>query len=489
MRFLNGLAIVGLLFGQFSTISVSNVSDGDAVSNAIRFLELYQRSDGSWSGPIDVVGTAMSPWDVTPPILAALLWSGAPADGQTVQQALEYVIKDVGDRNSILVTAWSLMALSLAGKDDLAREQTKLLLSGRFPTGGWAYGFPDLYREIPKEPDVFSTELTLIALAFVDKGVDIDRKEDLSWLINQMHLDGGWGSDQESTVCETALAALVMGVYGYYQESAMAVAWLKENQKSDGSWFSDDELPGDENLSGTAWAVIALSLLEGESDATSFGRAFLINQQKPIGHWGYNLMTTALVLSALGINAEPPSDRILNWGINYLILMQNKEGYWTDSDFVDHERLNRAYLNPAIMLPLVKNIFAKGFESDQLLISTKEKQLISDYKVTLSALRALLSTDRDIESPTVEKAVEWILTQQQSDGSWFGNAQLTIMTVVLLQDAGLDPNMRNLRKAVAFTKKAVAVAIKRGLRGMVTVHEDPPQRRWAGLLGWFNGAK
>ena len=43
--------------------------------------------------------------------------------------------------------------------------------------------------------------------------------------------------------------------------------------------------------------------------------------------------------------------------------------------------------------------------------------------------------------------------------------------------------------AAVFTKKAVAVAIKRGLRGMVTVHEDPPQRRWAGLLGWFNGAK
>jgi len=456
MRLINLVVAVGLLAGQLSPIEDASEPIGKAVAQAVQFLNLYQEDNGSWSGPVDVVGTGLPPKTVTPRVLASLLWAGAPADGDAIQGGLDWLQEQAGEEDLVEAEAWMAIALSLGGKEQLALEQAKLLERGRLPTGGWTSYHFDAQRSASSEPKMVPTAVALLALAFIRPGGGVRLQADLRWLEDQQLPDGGWGIKDHSFASEISMVALALSVYGRQERSLQALEWLKAHQESDGSWSSPNSFPRSDGLVDTAWAVIALSTIEGESRATSAGRTFLAGQQKPTGHWGADLKTTTTVLTALCLTAEPSADQLRQWSLNYLILTQQSDGHWSDFPVEDRSRLNRAYLNPITAPALLRNLASNRFEIDDLMELTVEAQTLAEYRTTLAALQALIASGRRVDSPVIDQAVHWIFGQQQNDGSWYGNAKLTIDTVTVLQEAGMNPNTPTLRRAVEFTREVAA---------------------------------
>jgi len=125
-----GLVVaVGLIISGFAPGWPAEAASNDVLQRALRFLELYQDAGGSWSGPTPPPQRTLSPWEVTPVVVAALLWAGEPADGDTLRQGLGWVRSHAGDAATVQIDSWTVLALSLAGDRELAVRVSERLLN------------------------------------------------------------------------------------------------------------------------------------------------------------------------------------------------------------------------------------------------------------------------------------------------------------------------------------------------------------------------
>lgn len=468
----NRILILTLLAGNIPPI-FQNQAAQESGTGTVEFLRLYQREDGSWNGPIELVGTEMAPQMLTPPLLVGLLWAGVPIDDPMVVRANQYVSQESAASQRVDTLAWSLLALLLVGEQQKADELGRKLLKIKLSKDGWADYAPDRYREIPSEPAVYPTALALFALAHILPAEAVELQVSPDWLSRQNNRKEGWGNG--GYAMETAVATMALRAYGYDTESELALQWLLDHQQIDGSWPEDNRLPGGGQVTSTAWAVIGITLLAGDSsEVIEAGKAYLLAKQKATGLWGANLLTTAFAWSALSLNNQSDPDQVLALGLNYLIRQQQPEGYWTKVEMDEKERQNRAFANSELALSLLRNLASSEFQSQALQDFLLEARQIQDFETTFSVLSTLIASDRDIESASVAAGLDWVLSMQQRDGSWFGNAQLTLEALILLEDAGMDPNMPKLRMALDFISQLIAYQMEPSLVEQYLLVGVPP---------------
>jgi squalene-hopene/tetraprenyl-beta-curcumene cyclase len=230
--------------------------------------------------------------------------------------------------------------------------------------GGWAFEFRnDFY------PDVDDTAFVLMALGRV-ADPDSERlrnsmRRGLAWLVSMQNGDGGWGAfDHENNL-----------------QFLNHIPFADHNAMLDPS-----------TADVTARTVECLGQMGWPADhpVIQRARAFIRHEQTPdgswFGRWGVNYVYgTSGVLRALekiGMSDQPDCQRAADW----LRSVQNRDGGFGESVL--------SYYDPAL----------KG----------KGKSTASQTAWGLIGLLATTGPD----DPAVERAVAWLLEQQNSDGTW-----------------------------------------------------------------------
>ncbi len=302
----------------------------------------------------------------------ALLDSGLPPDHPALVEAARWLLKEQ----------------VLTGGDWQVKNR-----SG--PAGGWAFEFAnDLY------PDTDDTAEVMMALARTAvpeqeaKGQAL--KRGLDWLLSMQSKNGGWGSfDIDNTrrlmtripFCDfgevidpptedvTAHVLELLGLLGYDKSSSAvrrALAYLRREQRPDGSWFGRW---GVNYVYGTGAVLPALRAV-GEDMGQGYVRRalrWLASHQNGDGGWGETCASyadptlagrgpstasqTAWVLLGLLAGGQGASETVCR-GIAYLAQTQQPDGSWDEpyytgtgfpGDFLINYHLYRDYF-PLIAL-------------------------------------------------------------------------------------------------------------------------------------------
>jgi squalene-hopene/tetraprenyl-beta-curcumene cyclase len=320
----------------------------------------------------------------------ALLAEGEDQNDPLVDREIKFLARyEIEENDTIRVqpcispvwdTAIAMVSLEEAGIDPahpalIAAERwivgNQILGSGDWQVknqnadpGGWAFEFQnDFY------PDVDDTAFVLMALGRV-ADPDSERlrnsmRRGLAWLVSMQNGDGGWGAfDHENNL-----------------QFLNHIPFADHNAMLDPS-TADVTARTVECLGQMGWPA--------NHPVIQRARAFIRHEQTPdgswYGRWGVNYVYgTSGVLRAfekLGLSNQPDSQRAADW----LRSVQNADGGFGESVL--------SYYDPAL----------KG----------KGKSTASQTAWGLIGLLAATGPD----DPAVERAVAWLLEQQNSDGTW-----------------------------------------------------------------------
>lgn len=236
-------------------------------------------------------------------------------------------------------------------------------------TSGWAFEHANDYY-----PDTDDTMMVLMALRHAAPQDPAKRQEQfdraMRWLLSFQCRNGGWAAfDREvmapwlehvpfadhnailDPTCSdlTARVLELLGYVGYDRESALvrrAVAYLRETQEIDGSWYGRW---GVNYIYGTWQALRGLGAIGENMDQEWIrrGRDWLESCQNDDGGWGetcesYDFPTlkgvgpstasqTAWALMGLCACGDPTRESIRR-GVDWLVRTQEADGSWTENE-------------------------------------------------------------------------------------------------------------------------------------------------------------
>ena len=247
--------------------------------------------------------------------------------------------------------------------------------------GGWAFQFHNDWF-----PDVDDSAVILMVLADAAHDDPAARERAIklgaNWVMGMQSKDGGFAAfdvDNDSNWINQAPFADVeaatdptcadltgrvlemMAVVGYRADHPVArraIAWLKRDQKADGSWWGRW---GVSYLYGTFSALSGLRAIGVELSEPWVARAvaWLKSVQNPDGGWGETCLAdsdpalkgkgnstpsqTAWALIGLTAGEDEISDSALR-GVAWLLERQNSDGRWEDTEFTGTGFPNHFYL-------------------------------------------------------------------------------------------------------------------------------------------------
>ncbi len=283
-------------------------------------------------------------------------------------------------------TGWAAVALLKAGDDHatqqsirnacrwlIDKQETEFIgdWSIQAPTvkpGGWAFQYAN-----PHYPDLDDTAMVAALLHVADhNGEYADTvNQACDWLV---------GLQSTSKACAGGFAAFDANNDKYYLNS---IPFADHGALLD---------PATEDVSGRV--LLPLGLLRRPQDQAAMQRCIdylKANQQADgswWGRWGTNyIYGTWSVLAGLAFAGEDPQQNYIQKAVAYLLSRQRADGGWGES--------NDSYIDPQLN-------GQAGFSSGSH---------------TAWALLALMATGQ-VNDKAVKRGINWLIEQQQSDGSW-----------------------------------------------------------------------
>ena len=195
--------------------------------------------------------------------------------------------------------------------------------------------------------NVWDTALSVIALTETDGGGNL--ADAARWLVAHQNSDGGWAfsglrdSSLPSDADDTALATLALSRIetaptGIDDAIRRGIAWLKQNQGTDGSWSTYQPGLGDVGcVSITAHAIEALLASGGDEKFIERGIRWLRGEIHSDGYWSdlwlakrtYGTACAIIALVKAGVMDAPEIAR----GVRWLEHTQNADGGWGEDMF------------------------------------------------------------------------------------------------------------------------------------------------------------
>ncbi len=368
-----------------------------AVRYAENWILEHQDANGSWGG--------IQPCYLLSPM--ALKGLGYRNDHPVILKAFEAVKELIWDQgDSILyqpcvspnwdtaLAAKALLDSGLAPDHPAIRESAKWLIDHQIfkkgdwsikrpelEPGGWAFEFyNDWY------PDVDDSAVILMVLAAAENSDPVAREKAVrlgaNWVMGMQSSDGGfaafdvdndsaWLNDAPFADVEAAIDPTcadltgrvleMMAAVGYRADHPVArraIAWLKKNQKADGSWWGRW---GVSYIYGTFSALSGLRAIGVDVNEPWIKRAamWLKSVQNTDGGWGESCLAdkdpglkgkgnstpsqTAWALIGLLAAEDEISNHAMR-GVSWLFDNQNEAGRWVDNEFTGTGFPNHFYL-------------------------------------------------------------------------------------------------------------------------------------------------
>ena len=368
-----------------------------ATRRAETYLLEHQDANGSWGGiqPAYLLSTM------------ALKGLGYRNDHPVIAKALQAVKELEWDQGeSILyqpcvspnwdtaLAAKALLDSGIGGDHPAIRDSAKWLIDHQvFKKGDWSMKRPNLEPggwafEFYNDwfPDVDDSAVILMVLAAAQHDDPVARERSLrlgaNWVMGMQGKSGGFAAfdvdnnskwlnhapfaDVEASTdpdCAdlTGRVLEMMAGVGYntsHPVADRAIAWLKRDQKADGSWWGRW---GVSYIYGTFSALSGLRAIGVKVDQDWIKRAvqWLKSVQNPDGGWGESCLSdsdpalkgkgsstpsqTAWALIGLLAGEDGLSDSVMR-GVTWLLERQNEEGRWEDLEFTGTGFPNHFYL-------------------------------------------------------------------------------------------------------------------------------------------------
>jgi squalene-hopene/tetraprenyl-beta-curcumene cyclase len=362
---------------------------GIAIRSCIDWIVRHQDADGAWGGiqppwiyslmALNVEGCALDHPVIAKGIKALDEHWSYERDGGLYIQASESPVWD---------TLLSLQALLDTGHTpddcDAMTEAVNWLVSKQVtangdwevkvtaPAGGWSFE-----RANDSYPDIDDTAVAILVLARARAGLESTATVDqaleraVRWVLAMQCTNGGWASfDRDNnnafltklpfcdfgevldppTVDVTAHVVEALAYLGWTSEDrpiARALAFIRKEQETDGSWFGRW---GVNHIYGTAAVLPALAAIGADMSLPSIQRAgdWVANHQNGDGGWGETPASyvddslrgvgsstasqTAWALLALLAIPTPRYNKCITKGIEYLLDTQT-EGTWHEPQY------------------------------------------------------------------------------------------------------------------------------------------------------------
>ncbi|MGW3565786.1 squalene--hopene cyclase [Streptomyces sp. NPDC000941] len=352
-----------------------------AIRKAAKWLVRAQERDGSWGGN----------WPQTANVVVGLDAVGYRQDHPVVESAMaaldRYVVTRNGQRrlemwtSVVMDTSLAMSAAAMTGDPDArsaAERSVRWLLTSQVTElgdwavltkdpvpGGWPYEFTN-----DANPDTDDTSFAVAALRRLhprgtNPAVDDACARACRWMLSQQSKDGGWtafepmrwqlpGRDAlarigfleapSADITGHVLEALGADGRAHTPAARRGVAWLRRNQRPDGSW------PGwwaCYHLHGTSAAVTGLTAcgVPGTDPTVTRACAWIVAHQQDDGGWGEDIRAlhdpawigtgdstpsqTSWALLAL-IAAGRADSEPVRAGLDFLIRTQQVDGDWAE---------------------------------------------------------------------------------------------------------------------------------------------------------------
>ncbi len=368
-----------------------------AVRYAENWLLEHQDANGSWGG--------IQPCYLLSPM--ALKGLGYRNDHPAIIKAFEGVRELIWDQGDTILyqpcvspnwdtalAAKALLDSGIAPDHPAIRESAKWLIDHQiFKKGDWSIKRPDLEPggwafEFYNDwfPDVDDSAVILMVLAAAENGDPVARERAVrlgaNWVMGMQSSDGGfaafdvdndsnWLNDAPFADVEAAIDPTcadltgrvleMMAAVGYRTDHPVAkraIAWLKNNQKPDGSWWGRW---GVSYIYGTFSALSGLRAIGVDVKEPWIQRAakWLKSVQNTDGGWGESCLAdrdpalkgkgnstpsqTAWALIGLLAADDYISEHVTR-GVAWLFANQNEAGRWIDKEFTGTGFPNHFYL-------------------------------------------------------------------------------------------------------------------------------------------------
>jgi squalene-hopene/tetraprenyl-beta-curcumene cyclase len=467
-----------LMLREFLGIRTDEQTQGSA-----RWIRSCQRADGSWAtfygGPPDLSTTVEA--------YVALRLAGDPTDASHMQRAAAFVLSAGGVEGTRVFTHLWLALFGLWPWDDLpvvppemvllptwmplnvydfgcwARQTVVALtvVSAHRPVRPFPVGIDELRTGVrPTLPRSLGTWAG--RFAFLDRFLHRYERRPLrllrrralekaeQWIVQRQEADGSWGGIQPPWV----YSLIALHLQGYSLEHPVMRAGI---EGLDAFTMTDERGRRIEACQSPVWdTALAVTALAdagvGPEDARIAQAAkWLLDQEITVeGDWSIRRPSTApggwafefanvnypdvddtaevvLALERAGLARDPAVQRGVTWTLG----MQCGDGGWAAFD-VDNTR--------ALCRELPFCDFGE-------LIDPPSADVTAHVVEMLGAL--------DDRGAALQRGVDWLLQAQEEDGSWFGRwganyVYGTGAAVPALKAAGLAPNHRSIRRAVAW---------------------------------------
>src|SRR6266508_2256246 len=420
-----------LLLREFLGIRTDERTKGAAA-----WIRSKQREDGTWAtfhgGPPDLSTTIEA--------YVALRLAGDPEDAAHLRRAAAWIREAGGVERSRVFTRIWLALFGLWDWEDLpVMPPEMILLPSWVPLN--VYDFACWARQ------------TIVPLTIVSALRRMAMRRATHWIIERQEADGAWGGIQPPWV----YSIMALHLLGYPLDHPVLQAGLRGLEGftvNDGPnvWLEACQSP----VWDTGLAVIALADAGLAADHPALVRAgeWLLGEEvrrrgdwavrRPAlapGGWAFEFANdnypdiddTAEIVLALRRVAHPDAERLhaaLARGVAWVIGMQSSGGGWAAFD-----------ADNTSTLPLQLPFCDFGAVTDPP---------SADVTAHVIEMLAVAGLGR---SPVTRRGLDWLLREQERDGSWFGrwgaNHVYGVGAVLpALVAAGMDPRHGAIRRAV-----------------------------------------
>ncbi|MHB1535914.1 MAG: squalene--hopene cyclase [Acidimicrobiales bacterium] len=273
-------------------------------------------------------------------------------------------------------------------------------------------------------------------------------------LLDLQHPDGWWKAELETNVCMDAEDLLLRHFLGILdpQTSAKAAAWIRSQQRPDGTWATFYEGPGD--LSASIEAYVALRLAGDQADEAHLTRAAeWIRSQ---GGVGQARVFTRIWLAMVG-----------RWDWEDLPVLPPEILFlppWAPLNIYDFASWARQTIVALTVIMARRPARALPFEIPELLAdppagSPARRRAFAGSAFWFESLDRLLHhyehlpawfvPRRLLRHSALRRAEQWIVHRQEADGCWGGIQPPLVYSVIALHLQGYPLDHPVMRAALA----------------------------------------